>query len=71
MPGVPVTWPHREGGPHDQARTAFERMPSESRLALYNGDLDLDDVLDDELGLSARNQLMKLVTRWGDDNAQI
>lgn len=71
MPGVPVNWPHREGGPHDQARTAFERMPVETRRALYNGDIDLDDALDDELGFAARHKLLKLVESWGDDNASL
>jgi hypothetical protein len=43
----------------------------ETRRALYNGDLDLDDALDDELGISARHQLLKLVESWGDDNASL
>ena len=70
MSGVLVTWPHSEGGPHDQARVAFDRMPAETKQALYNGDLDLDDALDDELGISARHRLNKLIERWG-DHAQV
>jgi hypothetical protein len=64
--GALMTWPHREGGPQDQARAAFDRMPDEDRRALYNGDLGLDDVLDDELGLATRHHILKLVERWGD-----
>ena len=45
-------------------------MPPETKQALYNGDLDLDDALDDELGISARHQLGKLIERWG-DHAQV
>ena len=66
-----MTWQYPDDvGPRDQAWAAFDRMPSETRRALYNGDLDLDDALDDELGISARHQLLKLVERWG-DHAQV
>ena len=50
----------------DDAKAAFDRLDRDAKQALYNGDLDLDDVLDDDLDTAARHDLMVLIERWGD-----
>jgi len=57
--------------PYGEARIVFDRMPPETRRALFEGDLDLDDALDDDLGSAARHALITQIQQWGKNNVTI
>jgi hypothetical protein len=46
----------------------FRRLPTDARRALYLGDLELEDVVDEELSNSERANLMQRIKHWGDMN---
>jgi hypothetical protein len=46
----------------------FRRLPTDARRALFLGDLDIEDVVDEELTNSERANLMQYIKRWGNAN---
>jgi hypothetical protein len=50
----------------EYVRELFDLLPYEDRQALYHGDLDLDDVFDENLNLADKRELNRLIRSWGD-----
>lgn len=47
------------------AAKVFKRLPTDARRALYLGDLEITDVVDEELSFTEKESLTRLVKRWG------
>jgi hypothetical protein len=50
----------------EYTRELFDDLGFDDRQALYHGDIDLDDVFDEELSSTDKRELKRLIKSWGD-----